>query len=435
MASVFIDIAPLRESPPFRRLWWGQGLASIGTQFTAMAVSLQIYALTRSTFMVGLLGVFILVPLIIMGLYGGSIIDNNDRRKVALIASVIMWVTTMGLALTAWVHLDNVWVLYGLTAIHTSAASVSSPARTAIIPRLIDRDLLPAANALNATTITIARMVGPLIGAVLVASFGYELAYTLDVVTFAAALYALFRLPPVLPERSQLGAEAPLRGWKSVIDGFHFLATRPNLRMTYLIDLAAMVCAQPIALFPAVAQEMIGGGETTAGWLTASIAIGSVVAMIFSGPLGRVRRQGIYIVWTVVGWGAGILGFGVVLCAVGTTHPDHVIWWALIAAGGCLGFAGACDAISMVFRNTIVQAATPDELRGRLQGIYTVTVAGGPNLGRVLSGGLSRGLGGISVVPLGLTAVIGGVLCAGVAAALVKITPGFLEYDAQNPAP
>ena len=434
MARLLADITPLKQSAPFRRLWAGQSLASIGGQFTAMAVALEVYDLTRSTFMVGLLGVFALVPLVVMGLYGGSLIDNHDRRVVALVSALVMWSATIGLAVEAWFHLENVWLLYVMVFIQSGAGAVNMPARTAILPRLVDRAQLPAANALNSGVWTIAMMVGPVIGAALVAAFGYRIAYTVDVVTFTAALYAVFRLPSVRPVRAE-GDEKPIRGWRSVVDGFVFLGTKPNVRMTFFMDLAAMVFAQPVALYPAVASDMIGGGATTAGWLAAFVAVGSVVALVFSGRLGHIRRQGLAVAVMVAGWGTGIAGFGIVLILVGSTHPDHVIWWALVAAGICLAFAGACDAISSVFRNVILQVATPDHLRGRLQGIFTVTVSGGPNLGKLVSGSFAKALSGVSAVPLGLTALVGGALCVAGVGVLGRVTPAFLKYDAENPTP
>ena len=432
--AILADITPLRQSPPFFRLWWGQGLASIGSQFTAMAVSLEVFGITNSTFMVGLLGVFSLVPLVLMGLYGGALIDRYDRRIVALIASIVMWVATIGLAVEAWLHLENVWILYLMVGIQSGAGAVNSPARTAILPRLVDRSLLPAANALNSSTYTIALMVGPLVGSALVAAFGYKTAYTIDVVTYTASLYAVLRLPSVRPE-PPTGSDKPIRGWRSVVDGFVFLGTRPNVRMTFFMDWAAMIFAQPNTLFPAVASNMIGGGPTTAGWLAAFLAVGSVLALVFSGPLGKVRRQGLVVAVMVGGWGLGILGFGVVLIVVGTTYPAHMILWAMVVAGICLAVAGACDSISAVFRSTILQSATPDHLRGRLQGIYTVSVSGGPNIGKVVAGSIDRGFTVFSPVPLGLTAVVGGALCIAGVGVLSRVTPGFLKYDARNPQP
>jgi ENTS family enterobactin (siderophore) exporter len=400
-----------------------------------MAVALEIHDLTKDPFMVGLVGVFALVPLMIMGLYGGSLIDNFDRRKVALVAATIQWSATLGLALAAWLGFENVWFLYAMVFLQYGANGVNAPARSAIIPRLVRRAQLPAANALNSTTWTVALMIGPLIGAVLVASFGYKVAYSVDALTFTAALYALFRLPSILPIRSDVSPGQPLRGWASVLDGFRFLTTRKNLRMTFFLDLAAMVFAFPIALFPAIADDILGGGKVTVGWLTSFTAMGMVVTLLLSGPLARVRRQGLVVTITVVGWGLSIAGFGVVLMVAGTTNPTSVIWWAFVASGLCLFAAGCLDAVSSVFRNVILQAATPDELRGRLQGIFTVTVAGGPNLGRTVSGGMAKGFAGVSPVPLGLAALVGGGLCVLAVGVLSKITPGFRQYDAENPEP
>ena len=305
MARLLADITPLRVSPQFRRLWLGQSLANLGGQFTAMAVSLEVHDLTHSTFSVGLVGAFALVPMIVLGLYGGAWVDKHDRRRVALLASTVMWCATIGIALQAWAHVGSVWLLYGLIAVQSGASAVNMPARNAILPRLIEPKLMPAAQALNSFTWTLAQMVGPLVGAATVAAFGYQTAYTIDVCTFTAALYALFRLPPILP-RVDTDVKTSTGGFRSVIDGFRYLATQPNVRMTFLVDLCAMVLANPWALFPAIATDMIGGGDTTAGWLTAFIAIGSTLAMGLSGPLGRVRRQGLVVIVMVIGWGLSI---------------------------------------------------------------------------------------------------------------------------------
>ncbi|MCL2653056.1 MAG: MFS transporter [Propionibacteriaceae bacterium] len=433
--ALLADITPLRVSPAFRRLWIGQGLAAIGSQFTAMAVSLQVHDITHSTFAVGLVGAFALVPLVLFGLYGGHWADRHDRRRVALIASSIMWVATIGIALQAWWHIGSVWPLYLLVSLQSGASAVNMPARNAILPRLIERKLMPAAQALNSFTWTIALMAGPVVGAVLVASFGYQWAYTVDVLTFTAALYALFRLPPIRPEGEATAVVAQQGGIASVIDGFKYLATRPNVRMTFLVDLCAMVLANPQALYPAIATDMIGGGATTAGWLTAFMAIGSTLAMVLSGPLGKVRRQGLVVLMMVIGWGLSIAGFGVVLLTVGVHHPPHAIGWALALSAVFLGLAGAFDSISAIFRNTILQVATPDAMRGRLQGVFTVVVSGGPYLGRVVAGGSARGLVGLFAVPIGATALIGGVACAAMIAVLHRTAPRFASYDAEHPEP
>ncbi|BBE23757.1 hypothetical protein MN0502_26400 [Arthrobacter sp. MN05-02] len=202
MPRLLADITPLRESPAFRRLYIGTALSAIGTQLTIVAVSLQIYSLTQSTLSVGLLSLFALVPLVVAGLYGGAIADAQDRRKVALYSGFALWATTMAIAAQAWIGVDSVWLLYALIAIQSGAAGINQPTRSSIIPRLVRPELLPAANALSMITFGLAFTVGPLLAGLLVAQVGYAWTYTVDVVTFTFALWAVFRLPALPPEGS-----------------------------------------------------------------------------------------------------------------------------------------------------------------------------------------------------------------------------------------
>ena len=205
MPSFVVDTTPLRVSPAFRRLWWGLAISNLGAQLTVVAVGLQVYGISGSTASVGLLGLCALVPLVIFGLYGGAIVDHYDRRRVALVASVVSWVVTIALAAQAWLGNTQEWVLFALVAVQSGAFAVSSPARSAIIPRLLDPKLLPAANALQTLGFSVAFTVGPLLGAALVAAFDYGVAYTVDALLFTAALFAVFRLPaqPPLPSETR----------------------------------------------------------------------------------------------------------------------------------------------------------------------------------------------------------------------------------------
>ncbi|WP_298254122.1 MFS transporter [uncultured Arthrobacter sp.] len=427
MPRLLADITPLRESPAFRRLYLGTALSAIGTQLTIVAVSLQIYALTQSTLSVGLLSLFALVPLVVAGLYGGAIADALDRRKVALWSGVALWGTTTAIALQAWFGIDSVGLLYALIAVQSGAAGINQPTRSSIIPRLVRPALLPAANALSMITFGLAFTIGPLLAGVLVAQVGYAWTYTVDVVTFTFALWAVYRLPPLPPEGPTRRA-----GLATVLEGFRFLGTRPNIRMTFILDLIAMITAQPRALLPAVGTVLIGGGELTVGILLASGAFGSVLAGLFSGPLGHIHRQGQAVIWSIVGWGASVAGFGAVVVMAGSSSLPAVEGdlspWVLPAAA-CLILAGIADSISSVFRNTILQSATPDAMRGRLQGVFIVVVAGGPRLGDMVAGGQAAWLGE------GWTAVVGGLACIVLVLALVRWQPGFSRYDSRRPEP
>jgi len=323
VARLLADLTPLRSSPPFRRLWWGLGISNVGTQLTAVAVGLQVYALTQDTFAVGVLGLFALVPLVVLGLYGGALVDAFDRRRVAIIASSVLLVVTAGIALQAWLDLRSVWLLYILVGLQSAASAVNNPARMAIIPRLVPREQLPAALALQTVGWNIALTGGPLLGAALVAWHSFEAAYTLDVALFGASLYALWRLPDLPPEPSD-DAAPPRKvvGLASVIEGLRYLGTRPNLRMTFLLDLSAMILAMPRVLFPAVGVLVLGGGETTTGYLTAAIAVGAVLAGVFSGGLVHLRRQGVVIVVAILGFAASVIGLGVLLTTMVRTGPS-----------------------------------------------------------------------------------------------------------------
>jgi ENTS family enterobactin (siderophore) exporter len=417
------DLTPLRVSQQYRRLWAGLSLANVGTQLAVVAVGLQVYDLSGSSLSVGLVGLFALVPLVLLGLYGGSIVDAHDRRKVALAASIGLWVVAILIALQAWLEVGSVWLLYGLVAAQSACFAINNPARSAILPRLLPLDLLPAANALQSLSWNLGFTVGPLMAGLLIGKFGYGVAYTVDAVGLGIAVWTLFRLPPLPPE-----GEVRRAGLRSVLEGLRFLGTRPNVRMTFLVDMAAMVLAQPRAIFPAVGAVLLGGGPTSVGILSAAVAAGSMLAALLSGPLGHVRRQGLVTCWAVIGWGVSIAGFGVVVAIAPRPGPDEVSGWLWVAALA-LACAGASDSVSAVFRTTILQAATPDVLRGRLQGVFIVVVAGGPRLGDLVAGGAA------DAVSVPVAVIGGGVLCCVAVVLLARFQPRFVAYDARHPTP
>ena len=431
MARLLVDITPLRVSPAYRRLWLGNTLSYVGTQLTLVAVSLEVFALTGSSFAVGLLGLAALVPLVVAGLYGGAIADRHDRRRVALTSSAVMWLTTVGIAAQAWAGLESVPVLYALVALHSGASGINQPTRGAIIPALVGLPLVPAANALNMMTFSVALMVGPMLGGVLVAAVGYAWTYSIDVVTFLAALYAVWRLPSLPPQRAETATASGTRwGLASVVEGLRFLGSRPNLRMTFLADIVAMTTAFPRALLPAIGAVVLGGGEAAVGVLLAAMAAGAFLAGLFSAPFTRLHAQGWGVYVSILVWGAAVAAFGgVVWWAQSLPDGDPRLTLAFALAALCMAVGGAADSLSGVFRGSILQSATPDHLRGRLQGVFVVVVAGGPRLGELLTGGASVGLGE------GPTLLAGGVLCMLGVSALMRWQPGFLRYDARNPTP
>ena len=408
--SVVTDVRPLQVSAPYRRLFFGNTVAQLGQQMTTVAIAVQVYAMTHSSFYVGLVGVFALVPLVALGLYGGAIADAMDRRTLALVASLGLWVVSIALAVQAFAGNQSVWVLYACIAVQSGFYAVNNPARSAMVPRLIPKELMPAASALNMASFNLGFTFGPLLGALAITWHGFGAAYTIDVLTFSAAYYALLRMPRMPPLE-----DSPRAGLRSVLDGLRFLARAPNLRMTFVIDLCAMVLAQPRALFPAMAAKVYGGGAGIVGVLQAAPAAGAVLAFLFSGWVSRVNKQGLAIVVAVLVYGAAVGGVGL----------THLLWLGVLF----LAVTGMADMVSAAYRSTILQVAAPDQLRGRLQGVFIVVVAGGPRAGDFLAGSVASGVGERVALVLGGLACMVGVVTA------ASLSRRFLAYDGRHPTP
>lgn len=406
--TLVTDIRPLRVSPAYRRLFLGNAVSQLGQQMTAVAIAIQVYALTESTFAVGLVGVFAVGPLVAFGLYGGAIADAMDRRTLALLASGALWAVSLVLTAQAFLGNTSVWVLYACVAVQAAAYALNSPARNAMVARLLPGELLPAAGALNMAAFNLGFTVGPLAGALMIRWGGFEAAYAVDSLTFTAALYALFRLPSMPPLEG-----SPRAGFRSVLDGLRFLRTSPNLRMTFMLDMCAMVLAQPRALFPALAYKVYGGGAATVGLLQSAPAFGALVAFALSGWVGRVRLQGLAIVLSVVVYGV----------AVGAVGLTSILWLGVVL----LAVSGMADMVSAAYRSTILQVAAPDQLRGRLQGVFTVVVAGGPRAGDFVAGTVGE------ATTERVALVVGGLACVVGVAVAVGFQRGFLRYDALHP--
>lgn len=418
MPRLLADLTPLRVSPAYRRLWASIGISNVGQQMTAVAVGLQVYDVTHSSFMVGLVGLFQLVPLVAFGLYGGALSDAHDRRLVGLLTSLGLWACSIAFLVQAMLGGSSVGLLYAIVAVQSGFFAVGTATRQAIIPRLVSAELLPAANALGTMTWGIGFTLGPMIGGFLVAASGtVASAYAADVLAFALLVWAMWRLPslpPVLVDGQRTKA-----GWQSIREGFAFLRGKRNLQMTFYEDIIAMVFGMPRALFPAIAAQWYGGSVAdmamVLGLLSAAPAVGALASSVLSGSLGRVRWQGRAIVVSILVWGVAIAAFGLAR------------WLPLALV--FLAVAGAADNVSAVFRATILQSATPDAYRGRLQGVFTVVVAGGPRLGDVEAGAVAAVFGeAVSVVS-------GGIACVVLAGALATRIPSFWRYDAHHPVP
>jgi MFS family permease len=397
----------LRESPEYRRLWLGQSLSSVGTQMTNVAVPVQVYAMTHSSLAVGAIGLAVAVPLIGVGLLGGSLADAVDRRKLVLVTSSGLALLSAVFAIQAALDLRQLWLLYVVLALQSCLFAVDQPARSTFIPRLLPPQRISAATALTQLSFQLSGTVGPLLAGVVIAVAGLKAAYLTDAATFAVAVYAVARLRAMPPEG---GGAAP--GVAAVAEGLRWVRHQPVIAMIFLVDLNAMIFGMPRAIFPALAATHFGGGSRTVGLLFAAPAIGGLLGAAFSGPLTHVSRQGMAVLVSVAIWGASIAGFSVSR--------------SLVLGAVLLALAGAADMVSAVFRQTILLQNVPDALLGRLSAVNFVVVAGGPRLGDLEAGGVAT-----LTTPV-FSAVSGGLACLVGVVLLGLAVPALARYRAPH---
>jgi predicted MFS family arabinose efflux permease len=406
-----LDLSPLRESRDFRLLWIGELVSHTGRHITVVALPYQVWELTDSPLAVGLIGLVQVGPLIAFSLIGGAIADASDRRRLLLVSQVGSMFASLMLVAGAVAGDPPLWFLYLAAAVSATFAALDSPTRSAAIPRLVPKDQIASAIALNQVGFQVNDVAGPAFGGVIIAGLGLTWAYAIDAVTFLAAIWALLLMRPMPPERD--GPRPPVL--RSVREGFAYLKGRKVLTSTFLVDLNAMVFGMPRALFAPLAEEVFRVGPVGLGLLYAAPGAGALVGALLTGWVRHVRHQGRAVLWSVAVWGLAVVGFGL------STE-------AFALALGFLAIAGAADVISAIFRGTILQSSVPDRLRGRLSGIHIMVVVGGPRLGDVESGLVAQ-----LVSPV-FSVVSGGMACVAGVALLASTVPQFRRYHAGEPA-
>jgi MFS family permease len=291
-----------------------------------------------------------------------------------------------------------------VAALFAAATAVLRPPLDALLPRVVAREELKAATALNWSFSEMAMIGSPALAGVLIGAAGVEWAYVVDVASFCGSLLAFSRLrtPPPPPD-----AEPPsLRG---VIAGVRYAFSRQELIGSYVVDINAVFFGMPFALFPALGEGY--GGPPVVGLLFAAPGVGSLIAMLTSGWSRHVHHHGRAIVLGASGWGLAIVGFGLA----------HELWLALV----CLALAGAGDAISGIFRGVLWNETIPDRLRGRLAGMEMISWSSGPTLGSAEAGVAAR------LVGLRSSVVLGGLLCVAGSVVLAALLPRFWNYDSR----
>lgn len=406
MKDLLLDTTPLRISPQFRRLWIGRSVSLVGGQLTVVAVMYQVWALTHSPLWSGSVAVAQAVPMIVVGLWGGALVDRADRRRVLLVTVAGQLACSAVLAGQA-LWLPSVAVVLPTLAVQTAFIAVGAPAFRTVTPRLLPGQQVAAGLALTRISAQLALLAGPAVAGLLIGYAGLRACYLIDAASFTAALYGIAGLPTMLPQ-----GEPARRGMSGILDGLRFVAAQPVLRGVILTDLAATLLAMPVSLFPVINQDRFGGDPRTLGLFLTAIGLGGVVASAFAGSFTRRTRLGVVMVGGAAAWGLSLALFGLVSAA----------WPSLVF----LAIAGAADTVSVVSRSTVVQLACPDELRGRASSVEMIVGIAGPDLGNLRGGLVAEWTSG------GFAVVSGGLACLVALALLVATSPGLVGFRSRT---
>jgi MFS family permease len=405
MRNVAIDLTPLRKYRDFRFIFTAGLFSYFGSMITFVALPFQIKELTGSYWMVGLIGVVEIIPLIIFGLYGGVLADHVDRKKMIWVTEFGTLVATFILFLNALRDKPSVILIFVIAAIFAALSGLKRPSQDAILPRLVNHADLPSASALMSLRWQFGGIVGPAVGGLLVASYGASTGYLVDCATFVISLALLARIKSVPPLTTRTAPSL-----QSLMEGLRYAFGRKDLLGTYVVDLAAMFLAMPMALFPFWADAI--GAPWALGLFYSSITTGAVIVTLLSGWMRNYPHHGKAVIFGAFGWGVAIV-------AAGTTDSLFVVIT-------CLVIAGAFDQVSALFRGFIWNQSIPDELRGRLAGIEMLSYLLGPLGGQARAGGMA------AMTSLRTSIVGGGLLCVGFVLAIASLMPQFRNYDVRT---
>jgi MFS family permease len=391
----------------YRLLWLGQIVSLAGSQMQVVATAWLVYNLTNSAVQLGLLGLLRAAPVLTLSMVGGVFADTIDRRRVLLVTQTILLVLSAILAFTTATGVIGMPLIYAFTLLAGATNAFDNPARQSLIPNLVPREELTSALTVNITTFQVGQIIGPTLGGLLVAAAGAQGAYAVDAASFAAVIVALLlmqtRFAPAVSSQP-----ASKRGLGALIEGFVFVRRNDMILSIMLLDFLATLFGTVNALLPVFARDVLPVGAQGLGLLYAATSTGAMIAALVMSGRGHIRAQGMTLVVSIAIFGLCLVGFGL----------SHVFWISLAMLAG----SGAADTVSMILRGSILQLATPDELRGRTTAVHMAFAMGGPQLGQ-LRGGLVAGLIG----PAG-AAVSGGLACVAVVLAIASLVPKVRLY-------
>ena len=405
MRKYAIDLSPLKKYRDFKLLFTAGLFSYFGSMITFVALPFQVKELTGSFWAVGLIGVVEIIPLIVFGLYGGVLADYLDRKKMIWFTEFGTLIATSILLINSLQEKPSVILIFVIAAIFAALSGLKRPSQDAILPRLVNHDDLPSASALMSLRWQFGGIVGPSVGGIIIASYGAGAAYFIDCLTFVISLALIWQVKSVPP----LDKSTP-PSMAGLMEGLNYAFKRKDLLGTYVVDLAAMFLAMPMALFPFWADEI--GAPYALGFFYSSITFGAVLVTLLSGWMRNYPHHGRAVI-------IGALGWGVAIVAAGSSN-------SLVLVITCLVIAGAFDQVSALFRGFIWNQSIPDELRGRLAGIEMLSYLLGPLGGQARAGGMA------AMSSLRTSILGGGLLCIGFVSLIAAVMPKFRSYDVRT---
>ena len=398
----------------------GNLISVIGRQMLMISLEWEIYARTNSATALGLVGLAIALPVVLLSLPAGHIADRYSRKAILLVTQAISAICSLALAFLSWQHLAipgwtilrkgnhaletvagvferhatyqfadySLPLIYFVLLISATARTFGWAARAAYFPKLVPREIFSNAVTWNSSLFQVGSVVGPALGGLLLVRADFPAIYVLDAIC-ALTFFAL-----VLPIKSgDQGGRAESNPWASLIAGMRFVLSRKVILATITLDMVAVLLGGATALLPIFADQILHCGPVGLGWMRAAPGIGAFAMALLIAYLPPMKQAGKTLLWVVAGFGVATIGFGL----------SHWLWFSLIM----LFLTGVFDSVSVVIRHTIIQLLTPDEMRGRISAVNNIFIGTSNELG-ALESGLTAALFGpvISVVAGGVGTIL-----------------------------
>ena len=407
-----IHIPPSLKNRRFFYLWSGQLLSIAGTQMQIWALFWHIRTLTDQPIALGGVGLARILPVVIFSLVGGVIADSFDRRKIMFLTQSAAALLALSLGLLTQFGEITLWLIYAITAIQAIAISFDGPARQALVPNLVPAKDLPNAFSMTSMATQTGAILGPALTGLVIIFGGQEAVYYVNAISYLAVILALILIGPVAQTKTDRIAGV---SWNSIKEGIHFIANKPIILSTMLLDFVATFFASANTLMPIIARDVLHVGVVEYGWLSAAQSVGAVIAALVVSQLPEIRRQGQLFLGSVV-------VFGVATIVFGASRSLVLAWFALAVTG-------AADSVSTIIRNTIRQLQTPDHIRGRMTSVNQIFFQGGPQLGEVEAGVAAQLFGApFAIISGGIGCIVGMVL-------IIRKWPFLLAYNGDEHLP